>query len=735
MESGTGTVPEIWGGIESTVNRVGSRYLDQLRYSGHDHRESDLDRFAELGFSALRYPILWERTAPQGLPSADWSWADARLKKLRELALPPIVGLVHHGSGPAYTQLDDDSFATGLADYALAVARRYPWVERYCPVNEPLTTARFSGLYGHWYPHGGSDAIFARALINECRGVTLAMQAVRDVNPNAQLVQTEDMAKVYSTPALMYQAEFENERRWVTFDLLTGRLRPDMLMWNFLKYAGINDNELQWFLDNPTQNLILGCNYYVVGERFLDERMERYPVRTHGGNGRQGYADVEAVRVAGVELAGWEGILREAWHRYKLPMAMTEVHIHCHREAQLRWFLDAWQAALKLRRDGIALRAVTAWNLLGCYNWNSLVTRDTGHYEPGVFELGNCQPRPSILAKTIRSLAKDERDLHPVAATVGWWQSEKRFLYPSVADSTFPITKADVFVPTAQCKPLLIVGRNGMLAQGFVHECQNRGLKFVAASRLELDVTSRASIAKVLDKYGPWGVVNAAGYVAVDNAEVDVRNCHLLNAVGAKNLARACASRQIQLLTFSSDLVFGGDRTYPLVESDPVLPLSVYGRSKAAAERRVMAAYPDALVVRSSAFFSPWDDRNYLTAALSRIAAGQSIKAVDDWIVSPTYIPDLVNRCLDLLIDGEAGIWHVANEGAVSWAEFVEESAARLGFDSRLVQRCSGEKLGLPARRPSFWALGSERGRLLPALQNALLRYLDDRSSTRVETA
>src|SRR4051812_21725351 len=141
---------EVWGGIEPTVNRVGDTYFNQLERSGHADRLSDLDRFAGLGLRALRYPVLWERTAPDGLLSADWTWPDKRLAHLRELGVRPIVGLVHHGSGPRSTSLVDPSFPTGLAGYARAVAERYPWVEDYTPVNEPLTTARFSGLYGVW---------------------------------------------------------------------------------------------------------------------------------------------------------------------------------------------------------------------------------------------------------------------------------------------------------------------------------------------------------------------------------------------------------------------------------------------------------------------------------------------------------------------------------------------------------------------------------------------------------
>src|SRR4051812_7872654 len=213
---------ELWGGVECTVNRVRNTFHDQLKRSGHDRRLSDLDLFAELGLKAIRYPLLWERLAPHELEQVDWSWADERMNRIRELGLKPIIGLVHHGSGPAYTDLLDPAFGEKLAEFAAAVANRYPWVEAYTPVNEPLTTARFSGLYGFWYPHGRSADVFARTLINECRAVALSMAAIRRHQPNALLIQTEDLGKIHSSETLAYQAAFENERRWLSLDLLCG---------------------------------------------------------------------------------------------------------------------------------------------------------------------------------------------------------------------------------------------------------------------------------------------------------------------------------------------------------------------------------------------------------------------------------------------------------------------------------------------------------------------------------
>jgi dTDP-4-dehydrorhamnose reductase len=93
---------ELWGGIECTHNRVGERWFDQLDRTGHADRPGDLDLIAATGIRALRYPVLWERIAPDGdLSAADWAWADERLGRLRELEVRPIVGLLHHGNEPS----------------------------------------------------------------------------------------------------------------------------------------------------------------------------------------------------------------------------------------------------------------------------------------------------------------------------------------------------------------------------------------------------------------------------------------------------------------------------------------------------------------------------------------------------------------------------------------------------------------------------------------------------------
>ena len=165
-------------------------------------------------------------------------------------------------------------------------------------MNEPLTTARFSALYGHWYPHLTDHGAFLRALVTECLATAHAMHAIREVRPDAQLVQTEDLGRTFSTPRLAYQAAHENERRWLTFDLLCGRVEREHPLWDFLVGWGkLSEREVRAVGDADAAPDILGINHYLTSDRYLDERLAWYPEHHHGANGRDRYADVEAVRV------------------------------------------------------------------------------------------------------------------------------------------------------------------------------------------------------------------------------------------------------------------------------------------------------------------------------------------------------------------------------------------------------------------------------------------------------
>ncbi len=718
---------ELWGGPECTINRVGDNYFDQLERTGHTSRLDDLSRFAELGIRTLRYPLQWERIAPDGLASADWQWADQRLAELRSLGIRLIVGLVHHGSGPRHTSLIDPAFAEGLARFAEAVAQRYPWVDAYTPVNEPLTTARFSGLYGHWYPHGRDYATFVQALLIQCRATVLAMRAIRSIHPSAQLIQTEDVGKVFSTPLLSYQAQHENERRWLSFDLLCGRLNRDHPLWHDLARVS-NEAELEWFLEHPCPPDILGINYYVTSERFLDENLEGYPAHYHGGNGRHSYADAELVRVNTEQSfpVGFYERLREVWERYRLPIAITEAHLGSSREEQLRWLVEGWNAAQTLRDEGADIRALTVWSLLGAYDWCNLVRFATNFYEPGAFDIRGDSPRPTALARVIRALASGSPPTHPVLAQPGWWHRPDRFLYPFDKSSQKLHLKFSYEQgSTQQVHPLLITNAKGILGRAFTRICEYRGLSYSCLNQEETHGANTHSLHGTLTQLQPWAVVSTTDFsYPGDISDREAEHWYSEQIAWLTALANACFRLNLPFVFFSSDTVFDGNRTTPYVEDDPVSPASLIGRAQVGMEQRIVHQHPKTLLIRSGPLLSPWEDA---PATVQRLHFLLSRTFPDyEVLISPGYVPDLVHVSLDLLIDEERGIRHLPSAGMLSLSTLIDRLAQTVDSAEMNVLKQSIRRSDHAPSSARCRALSSKRGQLLPELDDALARYTRD---------
>jgi len=712
---------ELWGGHECTVNRVGDGYRDQTILSGHQDRIEDLALFAGLGVKALRYPVLWERIAPHAPAAMDWRWTDARLAEIRRLGMRPIAGLLHHGSGPRYTSLIADNFVQGLSDFAQAAAERYPWIEDWTPVNEPLTTARFSALYGHWHPHARDERLFWIAFLNQIDGVREAMRRIRQANPGARLIQTEDIGQTYATAPLAEQAAFDNHRRWLTWDLLNGDVDSGHPLWARFKRFGLTDR-LRAIADAPCPPDVIGVNHYLTSERFLDHRVDRYPPDKRGGNDFIAYADVEAIRVMSPGPVGLAGLMEQTWDRYGLPLAVTEAHNGCTREEQMRWTLEAWRTAERLRDRGADVRAVTSWALLGSYDWNSLLTEPAGYYEPGAFDLRGGPPQANAMTRMLADLTAG-KPLHPVADGLGWWRRDVRLQYQPVGSVAGLPPQRHFDSGVTAPAPILIAGATGVLGQALARACHLRGLSYVLTDRRQMPLEDTESIARALARHRPWAVINAAGWSRIDDAETNPEACRQANVLGALNLAEGAFAIDAHYTIISSDMVFEGRLDRPYVESDAPGPLNLYGASKRAAERAVLGLDGQALVVRSGAFFCADAPDSFADRLARRLLAGRSIPAACDLIFSPTYLPHLCHALLDLVIDAEAGLWHLTHGEAMSWADFGAAVADALDLDQRLVRATPHAELERLARRPARVALGSERGLRMPALSKALEHY------------
>ncbi len=715
---------QIWGGIECTLNRVQDRYFNQCSFNGHDRRISDLDLFKSLGIVKLRYPCLWELVAPESLDRCHWSFLDERLNKLKELGLEFIAGLLHHGSGPRYTCLIDPEFPEKFSTYARLFARRYPWVNDYTPINEINTTARFSLLYGHWYPHQNSEYQYLKGIILQCRATVLAMREIRVINPRARLIQTDDLGKCQSTEELIYQRDFENERRWLSWDLLSGRVTRNHPLYSWLILAGISDSELEWFEINSCPPDVIGINHYQLSNRYLDQRLELFPKMFHGGNAKVAYADVGAVDTGLVEPISIEVLIRETWERYRRKIAVTECHTRGHRESQMRWFHRFWDTCKYLKKDGVDIEAITAWSLLGTYNWNSLCTRDENFYEPGVFDVRDRNDRPKLtaLSRLIQSLPHHEDDIHPVTIGEGPWETGRRILYNVQFGQVSSLSH-----PT-ESRPILIFGSTGTLGQAFARICGERNIHYVLIGRKEVQLLKKESIEVLVRKFSPWAIVNATGFVRVDEAEDNPASCFEVNVTAAINLAFVAREMNVGLVTFSSDLVFNGSSINPYTEEDIPSPINTYGRSKAECEEILQSIYPHSLIVRTSSFFGPWDRHNFITQTLIHLSQGREVVVSNDLYITPTYVPDLVHETLNMMIDEESGVFHLTNQGEVTWEEFALKalnlSGNKLLKRELLIPRLAKE-MTFRAQRPKRSSLKSMRRRM-PDLDSALAKYFLD---------
>ena len=126
---------------------------------------------------------------------------------------------------------------------------------------------------------------------------------------------------------MAYQADFENARRWLTWDVLGGRVTPGHELWAYLRKAGASERELWFHVENPCPPSVIGINHYITSERYLDEDTDRYGFWTHGSNKQHHYADTEVVRAEPAQRLGVAALLMQVWERYRLPLAITESHL------------------------------------------------------------------------------------------------------------------------------------------------------------------------------------------------------------------------------------------------------------------------------------------------------------------------------------------------------------------------------------------------------------------------
>jgi len=278
---------------------------------------------------------------------------------------------------------------------------------------------------------------------------------------------------------------------------------------------------------------------------------------------------------------------------------------------------------------------------------------------------------------------------------------------------------------------LLVTGAAGMLGHDVLRAGERGGHELIAIDLPELDITDADAVGSFFARERPEAAINCAAWTDVDGAESKRELAYAVNATGAGNLARAAAEIGTPMLHISTDYVFDGaaprdaaGRERPYVESDPTGPRSVYGETKLAGEREVLAASPAHTIVRTAWLYG-LDGGNFVDTMLRLAGEREAVQVVTDQIGSPTWSGHLAPAILGLLEREVRGLVHLTGAGAVSWNGFAKEIFRQAEVDCR-VEPASSEQMARPAPRPAYSVLESERDDVLPMppWQDGLAGYL-----------
>jgi beta-glucosidase len=358
-------------GIECSYPTIetdkGRMRVDQLAAADHYGRwEEDLNLVRDMGIRYLRYgpPYYSMHLAPG---KYDWSFSDEVLPRMKELDIIPIMDLCHFGVPDWLENFQNPEFPKYFPEWARAFAERYPWVWLYTPINEMYIAAEFSAYYGWWNERLKSHRSYVTALKHIVRANLDAMLEILEVRPDAQFVQAESSEHFHANhPDLADEAEFLNERRFLTLDLTYGR-RVNSRMFEYLMDNGMTSEEYHYFMNhNLREHCVMGNDYYYTNEHLVTS-----PNQTEASG----------------EVFGYYVVTRAYYDRYNLPVMHTETNIH-EDKGSVQWLWKTWTNIQQLRLDGVPLCGMTWYSLIDQVDWDTALREPNGRVNPlGLFDM------------------------------------------------------------------------------------------------------------------------------------------------------------------------------------------------------------------------------------------------------------------------------------------------------------------------------------------------------------
>lgn len=352
----------IWAaGIEDTFVphvRRGHRPLDEYELMGHyEHWREDLALCSDVGIRTLRWGIPWYKVEPE--PGRfEWGWVDEVLEHLvNDLKVNPIVDLVHYGC-PFWMRgaFANRDYPKRVAEYSAAVAERYKHlVSWYTPLNEPIVTSLMSGMRALWPPYLRGERGYLGVMLQLAKGIVATVKAIKEIQPESVMVHVEATGLTRTIREdLASLVRDEMHRAYLCYDLITGRLSHDHLLYSWLLRNGAAPDDLVHLAEQKIDLDIIGMNFYPqwsTKQIYLDKR------------GKIAFRDVEP------EGGGFAELIKHYQERYQVPIMITETSAVGSEEIRLEWLKSSVAAIKGLREEGVPVIGYTWFPLFTMIDW------------------------------------------------------------------------------------------------------------------------------------------------------------------------------------------------------------------------------------------------------------------------------------------------------------------------------------------------------------------------------
>ena len=253
-----------------------------------------------------------------------------------------------------------------------------------------------------------------------------------------------------------------------------------------------------------------------------------------------------------------------------------------------------------------------------------------------------------------------------------------------------------------------VTGANGLLGTALKQALFDQGIPFAGSTKLQADVSNLSSMDQFYRKWGPFThLVHCAAYTQVDLAESHYEEARQINALSPAIIGSLASEHRFRVLHISTDYVFDGQSGRPYLETDRIVPQTVYGRTKAEGEKHLLTAQPDACIIRTSWLFG-MGGKSFVSTMLDLMRQHEEIGVVSDQIGRPTFAPDLA-KIIILALDW-TGTYHAANSDETSWYDFammIRSEALALGWPivCQKIRPISSFEYGSVAPRPLYSVL------------------------------